>query len=270
MKVAVIGTGFIGGPLCEQLDARGDDVSGLGRSAPPPHRLDVIDDPPARLAECLTGADAVVVAYAPGGTQDRRALYVGGARRLIAALDSLAAAARPRRFVVASSTSALPDLDGRLDEGCEQRPTAQRGQVQRDAEDTWREGLERLGIPGFILRLAGLYGPGRELGRLYLRPRTEPFPGDGMRPTNLVHQDDAVAAFVAALDAELEGVELVQVCDDDHTPRRVMVETLADAAGVARPAFELPAGAVRGKLVDNAKMKRLLGLELRHPAHAPN
>lgn len=269
MNIALIGTGFIGGPLLQRLAARGDRADGFGRSNPAPHALDVLADGEDRLAEVLSNRDAVVISYAPGGTQDRRRLYVEGASRLLGAIESLPAAARPGRVVVASSTSALPDLDALLDETCEIKPEGARGLVQRDAEDTWRAGLERLEVPGFILRLAGLYGPGRELGRLYLRPRSEPFPGDGMRPTNLVHQADAVSAFVAALDVPPDGVQLIQVCDDDHTPRRVMVESLARAAGRPLPPFEREPGDVRGKRVDNAKMKRVLGLTLQHPLHAP-
>jgi len=273
----VIGTGFIGAPVIAALLARGYAVRGFNRRAQRPpcigahdgaalsvRALDLLRDDP-RVA--LGPGDVWIACYASGGHQDRRALYVDGARALVEA----AARHRPGRVVYTSSTSALPDVDAWLDETTAQRPTGERGAVQRDAEDVWRDGLAALGIPLTILRLAGLYGPGRELGRLYLRRPEEPMRGHGHQPTNLVHRDDAVTAVLAAATVTPPVTGVVHVCDDDHRTRREMVDALARRVSGPTPQWEAPppAGRPVGKRVANERMKQLLGVELRHPSHAP-
>jgi nucleoside-diphosphate-sugar epimerase len=172
------------------------------------------------------------------------------------------------RFVWISSTSALPDLDAELDETCAQWPDDPRGRVQREAETVVLEGCARAGVPAFVLRMGGLYGPGRELERVYGRALAEPLAGDGMTATNLVHREDAVAAIVASLSAPADVGGIVHVVDDDHCARREMIDAVAARLGRPAPAWAEPAGAaIRGKRVGNARLKAVLGVRLRHPSH---
>ena len=131
-----------------------------------------------------------------------------------------------------------------------------------------RDHCQAHAIPWVILRLAGLYGPGRELFRLYRSDPGAPQPGDGMHATNLIHRDDAVQACLAALALDPRHSAVVNVCDDDHRPRRDMFAALARAAALPEPTWELPPGPARGKQVRNDRMKQLLGVRLLHPAHA--
>jgi nucleoside-diphosphate-sugar epimerase len=213
-----------------------------------------------------------VLCYAPGGAQDRHALYVAGTDRLLRALGPGAL----ERLVLIGSTSALPDRDAWLDETCDAWPDDERGRVQRLAEAVVVEHATRHAIPWLVLRLGGLYGPGRELDRIYgshgtsRRREGEPLAGDGLSPTNLVHRDDAVAAVLAALAAPSEIRGLIHVVDDDHTPRRIMYARIGTARG-APPvtwAEPMPTPAVpRGKRVSNTRLKAWLGVRLRHPLH---
>ena len=222
-------------------------------------------DPPEALAGALAGARALVVCYAPGRGQERRALYVEGTRRLFAA----AAGLRLQRVVYTSSTSALPERDGWIDDDEPEWPSEPRGRVQREAEALVAEECARIGAPWVVLRLGGLYGPGRDLFRLY---RDEPgavLPGDGAQPTNLIHRDDAIAAVRAALSLPPEVRAVINVVDDDHTPRREIFARLAALRGAPAPVWELETTTSRGKRVRNGRMKSLLGLTLVHPRHSP-
>lgn len=272
--VAVVGAGYLGAAVAAALPPptlattrsgrwHGEDPipAGLGL-----HALDVtaasLDPSP------LQSAHAMVLCYAPGpgSADDRRALYVDGTRRLLSAMDGWPL----RRVVWVSSTSALPDRDAWLDERCDEPPTGERGRVQREAEAVVIEHATRHGIPWIVLRLGGLYGPGRELDRIYRRRQPQPLPGDGLAPTNLVHRDDAVAAVLAALTAPPEHQGVVHVVDDEHTPRRWMYARIAERLGLppvdwAEPAP--PGTAPRGKRVSNRRLKQWLGVRLRHPLH---
>lgn len=225
----------------------------------------MIVDPPEALAEALAGARALVVCYAPGRGQDRRELYVEGTRRLLAAAAGLGL----RRVVYTSSTSALPERDAWLDDDEPEWPSEPRGRVQREAEAAVADACSRIGVPWVVLRLGGLYGPGRELFRLYRGEAGAVLPGDGAQPTNLIHRDDAIAAVQAALSlpAEVQGV--INVVDDDHTSRREIFARLAVLRGAPPPVWEVETSTSRGKRVRNERMKSLLGLTLVHPRHSP-
>lgn len=275
--VAVVGAGFLGAPVAAALAASSEvgnpPVLATTRSGTWPNehvpeniqvrRLDVRRDD---IAAALAGARALVICYAPGKQQDRRELYIEGTRRLLAAAASLPLA----RLVYTSSTSALPDRDAWLDDDCPDWPDEPRGRVQREAEELVRDVCARLDLPWTILRLGGLYGPGRELFRLYRDAPGAVLPGDGMQPTNLIHRDDAVQAVLAALALPPSERGVVNVVDDDHTPRREIFSRLAALAGRPPPAWERPPGpAAVGKRVGNARLKEILRVRLQHPSHTP-
>lgn len=215
----------------------------------------------------LRDCDALHIAVAPGSrTADRRALYVEGTRRLL----EQSAGVDWKRIVYVSSTSALPAVDGWVFESDPRRPEAERGQVQREAEDQIIAHGAARGIATLVLRLGGLYGPGRELGRLYRKRRDGPLAGDGNAPTNLIHLEDAVQTSRAALLAPAHVGGVVHVVDDDHTPRRVMYDAVAKTQGFAPLEWEHPihpTAAPVGKRVSNLRMKLELGVRLKHPVH---
>jgi len=215
----------------------------------------------------LGSCSHLLIALAAGPEQDRRAVYVDGARRL---LDETAQQ-RWERVVYVSSTSALPDLDGWIFEDCDEWPETERGSVQREAEDRIANRCITAGWPWLVIRLGGLYGPGRDLGALYRRRREGPFEGDGHTPTNLIHRDDAVASVLAALRAPAHRTGIVHVVDDDHTPRRDMYERLAqarDASPIDWESPRVPGKAPWGKRVSNHRMKSWLGVKLDYPTHS--
>lgn len=287
--VAVVGAGFLGARVARALAQAGTSVVATSRRPAnaqtlgpgiDTRALDISNDSPQRLRDQLADAGAVVLAYSSGGKQDRRRLFIDGGRRIMEACAGLGPGLT--RVVYTSSTSALPERDAVLDEQCEEWPESERGRIQREAETMVGEVLGAAGIPWIVLRLAGLYGPGRDLGRIYRvhgrvhgRVHSDDpsrvLPGDGMRPTNLIHVDDAVSAVLAALAQPASTTGIIHVCDDEHTPRREMYARVAAAMGAPAPVWAqeaAPDAQPAGKRVDNTKMKRILGVELAHPAHA--
>lgn len=277
--VAIVGAGYLGAAVAAALPAPATAIattrSGTWRTPSPPpgvtvHALDVTAEP--LDLSSLAAARAAVICYAPGGAQDRDALYVAGTERLLRAWGR----GRLERLVLVGSTSALPERDAWLDETCEAWPDDERGRVQRRAEQVVIDHATRHGIPWIVLRLGGLYGPERGLDRIYgahgtsRRREGEPLAGNGLAPTNLVHRDDAVAAVLAALAAPAEVQGVVHVVDDEHTPRRLMYARIAAArrAPAVTWAEAVPWPPVPvGKRVSNARLKAWLGVRLRHPMH---
>lgn len=229
--------------------------------------------PPDALHQALGAANTLVLSYAAGRqarAEDRQALYLESPRRLLPQL-------RPGARVIAlSSSSSLPDLDALLDESCTLAPSTPRGQLQRSAEDQLWQLCQRFGLQLVILRLAGIYGPGRERERLYGRVHEGIRPGDGHIATNLVHRDDIVQSILAARALQAPAHRLLQVCGNDHPSRREMIEWAHRRLELPPPQWEreAPAGPPRGKRVDSRRLQSPcaqggLGVRLRHPHHRP-
>lgn len=273
VPVAIAGAGFLGRALADALrtaqPTHALPVRTLARTAPEqpvpsdihPIAIDLRHATPTAIATAIGPARALVICLAAGRTQDPHAIYLDAVARLLAACPALT------RVVYTSSTSALPDLDAWLPDDCDDEPASDRGRVQHAAERQLRALCDAREIPWLILRLAGLYGPGRPLFRLYRDDPGATQPGDGMQATNLIHRDDAVAACLAALSLPPAVSTVVNVCDDDHRPRRAMFAALAAAAGRPAPTWEHPPGPLHGKRVTNDRLKQLLGVTLRHPEH---
>lgn len=288
-RVVVIGAGWIGGPTADLLARKGYAVTATTRSGTPridpaapvaPVATEAPAEPPTTdviyapfdvsrdgadgLTDLIRGAATVIVCWAPSGrSADRQALYLGGAQVVAQAC----AAARPSRLIYTSSTSALPDLNEELHEDCAQWPTSDRGRLQREAEKVILEGGTTAKVPVAVLRLAGLYGPGRELGRIYRRDPEAVLSGSGCAPTNLIHRDDVLQAIASAVDLPASWSGVIHVCADDHRPRREIFAAVARREGLADPVWELPAEQPRGKSVGNRLLREALGVTLRHPRH---
>ena len=125
---------------------------------------------------------------------------------------------------------------------------------------------ERLALGGgaCVLRLAGIYGPGRHALLNQLRAGTAVLPGRADSRLNLIHRDDAMAAIWAVLERGDAGGEIFNVCDDEPCLRGEVAGWLARRLGVAAPAFSGVAarGTARGgldRVVSNEKLKTRTG-----------
>lgn len=192
--VVIAGCGDLGTEAGLRFAARGHHVIGLrrrGELVPAPlegRSTDLRTDVPTIPAD----AAVVVVATAAGSrdVDEYRATYVDGLRNVLDGID--ASGARPR-VVVVSSTAVYDVNDG--GEVTEDIPA--RGGTPTAAVLVEAEELLRRRSPGAVLlRLSGVYGPGRERlidqvrsGSARLALGTSPH-------TNRIHRDDAAEALV--------------------------------------------------------------------------
>ncbi len=130
---------------------------------------------------------------------------------------------------------------------------------------------------GAILRYGAFYGPGAHDDQVDLvRRRLLPLIGGGAGYVSWVHVDDAVSATVLAMEQKASGV--FNIVDDEPAPVSEWLPYLAQCVG-AEPPRRVPAWLARlvagemavgvmtqGRGFSNAKAKRELGWELRHPS----
>ena len=130
---------------------------------------------------------------------------------------------------------------------------------------------------GAALRYGSFYGPGATDDQVELvRKRLFPLVGGGTGYFSWVHLDDAASATVLAVELQAKGV--FNIVDDEPAPVSEWLPYLAVCAG-AKPPRRLPRWLARllagemavmmmteGRGFSNAKAKRELGWELRHPS----
>ena len=209
-KIAVLGAGYIGSAVARVLADTGTSVWAVRRRpSPPTHGIIWLagDLATGEVAGLPTQLDAVVLSVAPSSGADRyEDTYPPAARTALA----IAAAAGARALVYTSSTGVYGEQDGGWVEASTPRRGAGPGnRALIEAEDTLLHS-ERAGVT--VLRVAGIYGPGRDPRGRYAQPGM--LPRRGQYWTNLAHQADIVSAILHAL--PYDGAPRVLNVSDGH------------------------------------------------------
>ncbi len=270
-QVLIAGCGYVGTALGVRLATDGHVVWGLRRHPDPlPANISlVVADLTARetLQGLPTGLDFVFFTAAPevSSDEDYRATYVDGLRHL---LEALQRQRQPiRRIFFTSSTTVYAQSKGDwVDEGSPTEPAHFAGIRMLEAEQLVLNGP----FPTTVLRLGGVYGPGR--GRLVDRVRR----GDAVCPeglpvyTNRIHRDDCAGALQHLM--ALATPENVYVgVDDEPAEECTTLRWLAARLGVPPPRMGPPSSADwrrhRGnKRCRNMKLVRS-GYRFRYPTY---
>jgi len=232
-RVLIAGCGYTGAALGLLLSKDGHEVWGLSRNParlPAPIRplaADLTD--PRSLGSLPPGIGAVAYAAGADGREEEayRAAYVTGPRNLTGAL--LARGQRPGRFLFTSSTAVYGQKNGEWVD--EDSPVSEEPYTRRlllEGERLVRE------AGGVVLRLTGIYGPGREGLIRGLREGKAVSPEGPARYTNRIHRDDAAGAMRHLMALERPAPLYIGV---DHEPsdRGEVLRWLAKEMGLPPP-----------------------------------
>ena len=270
MHVLVAGCGWLGEALARALVARGDRVTGIRRDPARASALAALGVEPLALDLAVPGAaarlpraDAVVACQAAGedSVDAYRAAYVEATRALLTASGRAGA-----RLVYTGSTGVFGQADGSdVDEGTAPAPATATAAVLVEAERLVRDAAAA-GVRASVIRLSGLYGPGRTgiLGRVR-SGQLALGPGDDAW-MNFCHRDDAVAFVLAALERAAPGA-IHHGSDARPARRREVVEWIAGRLGIAAPRTER-AFAGPSRRVRSERSRAELGVVLAYPSFA--
>jgi nucleoside-diphosphate-sugar epimerase len=262
-RVLLAGCGDLGMRVAQCLLARGDEVLALRRH-PPAMDTDGIQ----WLRGDLTRPDSLRAL--PGGitqlvylpTPDRRdeaayrAVFVDGLRHLLDALDTTPL----RRVLLVSSTAVYGDHAGDwVDESTPSAPPGFNGRVLIEAEQS----LAAQPVKSIILRLAGLYGPGRLQLPERIRSGQATAPRAKTHWANRIHVDDAAAAVAHLLELS-DPLPLYVGADNTPLPLDVLYDHVARWVGVPPVADGAPPPGIGSKRLSNARL-RDSGFVLRWP-----
>jgi len=263
--VLIVGCGDLGSAVADLLSQQGFAVTGVRRSQAPLApgislmRADVTDA--ASLQQLATVKPEILlycVAADAQTDQSYRAHYVDGLRNVLAVLEPCKSLRHV--FFVSSTRVYGQQTDDWLDENTPARPSDFGGLRLQEAETL----LNTFDIPHTILRLSGIYGPGRtRLLQMASNPQAWPLNNSW---TNRIHRNDA-AAFIAYCITKAgrreELASLYLLTDSNPVPQHEVLRWLAVKQGTDMTAVPTPPVA-GGKRLSNRRMLET-GFSLRYP-----
>lgn len=182
----------------------------------------------------------------------------------------------PQKIVLLSTTAVYGDCKGEwIDETAPVNPQTDRGRRRLDAELALRDWAETRNVPYVIVRVSGIYGPGRlpverlRQGLPILREDLAPF-------SNRIHQDDLAMVCVIAAERAVSGT-IYNVCDGNPSTMSHYFKAIAKALDLPMPAEldreqaekQLSAGMLsylnESRRLSNQKMIEELQITLKYP-----
>lgn len=218
----------------------------------------------ATVAACVRKATHLLVSIPPGPAGDPVLLDHAG---------DVAAAENLRSIVYLSTVGVYGDHAGAwVDEETPEKPVSARSVERLAAERAWRNLAHGGGRTLAILRLAGIYGPGRNALRNVADGTARRLVKPG-QVFNRIHVDDIAAATETAFLRAADGA--FNVTDDHPSPPQDVVAEAARLLGVPPPP-EIPFATAElspmarsfygeNKRVSNGRLKAELGVRLRYP-----
>lgn len=260
-NLLIAGCGDVGTRLAQRMLAQGWTVYGLRRSvaALPASILPVAADLsldqcpaawPSGVLDYLVYSAAATVHDEPG----YRAAYIDGLRRVLSWLDERGQC--PKRILFVSSSGVYAQQDGGwVDEASPAQATGFSGRVMLEAEQV----VLAANIPATVVRLTGIYGPGRQwllnqVRQGYRVAIDPPLYG------NRIHADDAAGLLAFLLAADNRGVALEDCyigVDDEPAALHEVVTWLREQLSVNHWAEESTVRRAGSKRCSNARARAL-------------
>jgi nucleoside-diphosphate-sugar epimerase len=268
MTILLAGCGDLGTEAGLRFATAGHRVVGWRRS---PDKLPAkIEGVPANLSTAglppvPADTTAVVIAVAADGPTEEayQAAYVDGVTHVLDALER--DGVTPERVLFVSSTAVYGDAAGGwINESVTPEPGGFSGRIMREAEDLLLKRFTGTDTTPIVLRLGGIYGPGRTRLIDQVRTGAAVIP-DQPRYTNRIHRDDAASAIVhLCTTAEVPAQAYLGV-DDDPAELGDVLRFLATELGMPVPPTA-SLGDARGgnKRCSNALLRRT-GFSFKYP-----
>ncbi|HVD97804.1 MAG TPA: NAD(P)-binding domain-containing protein [Cytophagaceae bacterium] len=238
-RISVLGSGWLGMPLAEDLIQKGYKVKGstttqsklkgMLENGIDPYYIHLTPIVQARDIKGFMDTELIIINIPPG-TRTRSALFhIEQIEHLMPYLEK-----SPANYILyISSTSVYPNLNREVTEDDVTSPEQAENKTLATAEKMIRE------IPGkqaTILRCGGLTGYDRLLIRHFAGRKNLTI---GDEPVNLVHRDDVIGIIEEVIRQEKWG-ETYNVCSPQHPLKKDFYKHLAELHEFEQPEFVEP------------------------------
>jgi nucleoside-diphosphate-sugar epimerase len=267
VKVAIVGCGYVGSAIAQYWQTQGLDllvtttqqarVESLSGLANQVAVLNCADRD--RLQALLRDRQLVLLCVASKRGASYADTYLGTAQSFAEVLPHTAV----EQLIYTSSCSVYGQHEGAwVSELMPPKPATDNGKIIEQTEAT----LLSAAGPNrkvCVLRLGGIYGPGRTLEQIYSRAAGSTRPGKGNEATNWVHLSDIVGGIDWARTQQLSG--LYNLVQDEVPTVRELIGRVCDRYALAPVQWDEAEGCDRKNVrVSNAKIKST-GYSFVHP-----
>lgn len=277
-KIFIAGCGYIGVRIARLWMEQGAEVTCVVRTPEKAAELSAqgceplvasFDEPGSITLPDLAGSILYYLVPPPGGgIADTRA------RNFTSALRQ---GAHPAQIVYMSATSVYSETGGGIvTEESAVEPRSAMGKRRLDAERAFQEYGEQTGSAVTVLRVSGIYGPGR-LPLMQVSQGQPLLREEESGPSNRIHADDLAAVCLAAAESGRSG-DVYNVSDGTPSSMTSYFNACADLLGYPRqPQITLEEArqvmsplmlsyVTESRVVDNSRMLERLGIRLRYPS----
>lgn len=264
--ISVLGCGWLGLPLAEQLVVDGYTVKGstttpekvalLAEKGIVPYRLKLMPQPDGDLTDFLR-TDILLISIPPKASVQGDGFHAAQVRAVTDAVQRSSV----QWVIYISSTSVYPEHSRVVTEEDVTGPGESAGSSSSSQLVMAEQTVLQLAPArqATVLRCAGLMGYDRIPGK-YVAGRTV---DSGLVPVNYVHRDDVIGLIAAVLTNGLQGT--FNVVAPLHPTREAIYRKSCADFGYALPVFVTPPESLPFKVVSGEKITRQLGYSFRYP-----
>ncbi|MGD1897257.1 MAG: SDR family oxidoreductase [Phormidesmis sp.] len=266
-KAAIIGCGYVGSAIAKHWQTQGLDVLVTTTQEERVEALSAI----ASKVEVLTGTDVDKLQHALSDRQivllcvasKRGASYADTYLKTAETIARVLPNTPVEQLIYTSSCSVYGEHNGAwVTEMMPPMPITDNGKIIEQTEET----LLAATTPQqkvCVLRLGGIYGPGRTLEKIYSRAAGTTRPGKGEEGTNWVHLSDIVGGIDWAREKQLAG--LYNLVQEEVPTVRELIARVCDHYNLASVQWDEGQPSTRKNVrVSNAKIKGT-GYQFSHP-----
>ncbi len=228
------GMGYSAQLVAKRLAAEGWQIIGTSTTAAGAHAISQAGyrgiqfagaAPSADVSAALREATHILLSIPPGEQGDPAFVHHA---------EDIAASQSVRWIGYFSTVGVYGDTGGGwVDEDTAAVPASWRGQHRLSAENDWRALGARSGKAVNVLRLPGIYGPGRSAIDDVMRGTARSIIKPG-QVFNRIHVDDIASAAIAAM-KRMDADRVYNVTDDEPGPPQDVVRLAAELLGAPRP-----------------------------------
>lgn len=264
MKILVLGAGYVGSAFTSHFQGEEPQKYEIIPTTTSPEKLAELKklSPNAtllhasqsdELAKILHECDAIAIFVAPKANATYNETYKNTA---LAVEEALKGRARPFYILYTSSTGVYDSLKEIHASEDAYLPAAKgNAKILLETEEIYQRCQNEF-VKTCILRLGGIYGPGRNLHDRARRFSGKEVAVNGEAFTNHIHLDDIVRAVTFCIESRLTGI--YNLVNDAHPARKELYNALCDELQLPYPIWkpDIVIPGERGYRVDNTKIKQ--------------
>ncbi|NES99898.1 MAG: SDR family oxidoreductase [Sphaerospermopsis sp. SIO1G2] len=226
MNIAIIGCGYVGFAVSQYWQNKDFVITATTTTPEKVPQLQTVaqkvivtkGDDAETLKAVLKNQDVVLLSVGAKNREEYENTYLETVKTLVSVTKYLP---NLHQLIYTGSYSIYGDRNGVwVDEETPPAPANINAQILRKTEDILLS-ADNENLRVCILRLGGIYGPGRELIKIFGRVANTTRPGKGEDITNWVHLDDIVGAIEFARHHRLQGI--YNLVDDSHLSSKELI-----------------------------------------------